>query len=423
MVTSLEDLKLRPELLAACRKQGFKDATPIQAMVIPVVMQGKDVMVEAKTGSGKTLAYGLPLLMMEPTQTQFPEVLVLSPTRELATQVATVLARTAAKLDRTVVALAGGSGMDKQAAQLKVGATIVVGTMGRVEEMLVRGLLKLDHLRVLVLDEVDELLHGGFSKNLSVMLKQLHGARQTLLFSATISKDVEKVAHQFMNKPLRLQISAKRELPTELSHRVFRTTVKRRLTDMAAFIRAERPYQSLVFCGTRHEAEEVREGLSELGLEAEFLHGELSPTKRRQIMETFREGGLPILVATDLVARGLDLPGVDVVINHAFPDGPAEYVHRAGRTGRAGKPGVVISMLIEQQQGRFDILKQTFPFEKVELHGGEVLVRPLKTREERDLEFRRLPRNPGPKDEASAPAKPQPSRSHRSAPRGKKRQR
>jgi ATP-dependent RNA helicase DeaD len=420
MVTSLEDLKLRPELLAACRKQGFKDATPIQALVIPVILDRKDVMVEAKTGSGKTLAYGLPLLQMEPLQTRFPEVLVLSPTRELATQVATVLSRTAGTLDRRVVALAGGAGMDKQAALLKTGANIVVGTMGRVEEMLVRGLLKLDQLRVLVLDEVDELLHGGFSKNLSILFKQLHGTRQTLLFSATISKDVEKVAHQFMHKPVRIQVQARRELPSELSHRVFRTTVKHRLADMAAFLEAERPYQALVFCGTRHEAEEVRDGLSDLGLQVEFLHGDLSPTKRRQLMESFREGELPVLVATDLVARGLDLPGVDVVINHAFPKGPPEYVHRAGRTGRAGKPGVVVTMLIEQQQGRFDILRQTFPFEKIEIHGGQVLVRPLKSREERDLEFRRLPRKPGPRDE---PSDTEPVRSPRPQPRGKKRRR
>jgi ATP-dependent RNA helicase DeaD len=310
--------------------------------------------------------------------------------------------------------------MDKQAALLKTGANIVVGTMGRVEEMLVRGLLKLDQLRVLVLDEVDELLHGGFSKNLSILFKQLHGTRQTLLFSATISKDVEKVAHQFMHKPVRIQVQARRELPSELSHRVFRTTVKHRLADMAAFLEAERPYQALVFCGTRHEAEEVRDGLSDLGLQVEFLHGDLSPTKRRQLMESFREGELPVLVATDLVARGLDLPGVDVVINHAFPKGPPEYVHRAGRTGRAGKPGVVVTMLIEQQQGRFDILRQTFPFEKIEIHGGQVLVRPLKSREERDLEFRRLPRKPGPRDE---PSDTEPVRSPRPQPRGKKRRR
>lgn len=408
MVISREWMKLRTELVAACRKQGFREATPIQALVIPVVMQGRDVIVEAKTGAGKTLAYGLPLLNVEPTQAQFPEALVITPTRELAAQVQAALTRSAGTLERRVVALTGGAGMDRQGAQLEAGAYIAVGTMGRIEELLARGLLRIDHVRTLVLDEVDELLRGGFSGNLAALLELMPDRRQTLLFSATISHEVEQVARQFMHEPRRLQLAAARELPAELSHRVLRTTVKRRVAELAAFLRAERPYQTLLFCGTRHEAEEVQEALVGLGLDAQFLHGDLSPIKRRKLIERFREGELPILVATDLAARGLDLPGVDLVVNYSLPEGPSAYLHRAGRTGRAGRPGVVVTLLIEQQQGRFEKLRHTVTFQKVELHGGQPVVRPLKSRAERDLEFRRLPRRAFPA--ASTPEAPPPKR-------------
>jgi ATP-dependent RNA helicase DeaD len=294
--------------------------------------------------------------------------------------------------------------------------------MGRIEELLSRGLLRLHHLRTLVLDEVDELLQGGFSGNLAALIKRLPEGHRTLLFSATVSQDVERVARKFMRDPLRLQLAAARELPTELSHRVLRTNVKHRMLDLAAFLRAERPYQLLLFCGTRHEAEEVQEGLVELGFEAEFLHGELSPAKRRRLIQTFRDGELPILVASDLAARGLDLSGVDLVINYSFPRSAAEYLHRAGRTGRAGRPGVVVTLLIEQQQDRFENLRQTFEFQKVELHGDQYVVRAIKSREERDLQFRRVPRQATRLESVTArPAKAAPSKANRQGPRAKKR--
>lgn len=400
MATALDSMHLRQELVAACRKQGFRNATAIQALVIPAVMQGRDLIVEAKTGSGKTLAYGLPLLHAAPSQTQFPEALVLTPTRELATQVHAALTLTAGALDRRVVALTGRGGLGRQDAALVAGASIVVATMGRLEDLVARGRLQLDHVRTLVLDEVDELLKGGFSESLTALLKKLTARRQTLLFSATIPQDVERAARQFMKAPERLQLGAARELPVELSHQVLRTNVRTRLADLGELLRVARPYQMLLFCGTRHEAEEVQEALSAMGHEAEFLHGELSAVKRRKLIERFRVGELPVLVATDLVARGLDLPGVELVVNYSLPEGPAPYLHRAGRTGRAGKPGVVVTLLIEQQQGRFEKLRQTVEFQKVEIHGDRLVVRPIKSREDRDLEFRRLPRGVTPVDEA-----------------------
>jgi ATP-dependent RNA helicase DeaD len=383
-----ESMHLRPELVAACRKQGFREPTPIQALVIPVVMQGRDAVVEAKTGSGKTLAYGLPLLNAEPQQTQSPETLVLAPTRELADQIHAELVRSTGALPRRVVALTGQGGMDKQRVALDAGVQIAVGTVGRVEQLVALHALRLEHLRTLVLDEADELVRGGFSGNLAGLLRQLPRERQTLLFSATLPNEVEQVAREFMKQPQRLRLTVAREQVAQLSHRVLRTNVEDRMKDLSALLRAEKPYQALVFCGTRKETELVQAALVELQHDAEFLHGELSPVKRRKLLERFRRGDLPILVASDLGARGLDLPGVDLVVHHSLPDGALPYLHRAGRTGRAGKPGVVVTLLIEQQQARFRKLQETLTFESIEVHGGHAHVKALKTREERDLQYR-----------------------------------
>lgn len=392
MASTFDALKLSSALVTACSRQGFHKPTPIQARVIPVIQTGKDVMVEAKTGSGKTLAYALPLLDPAPVHDGRPEVLVLVPTRELATQVAGALNKVGKPLGRRIVEVAGGGSLDAQAAELAKGAHVVVGTMGRIMQLRERGALPLNRLRALVLDEVDELLRGGFSGELAVLLKALPTRHQTLLFSATISHEIENVAHQFMKEPARIQLEAGRELPAEIGHRIFRTTVKRRLEDLTAFIRASKPYQTILFCGTRHETEEVQQALLALNMSAELLHGELPPPKRRALVRHFAAGDFPLLVATDLAARGLDLPGVDLVLNYSLPRTIADYTHRAGRTGRAGKTGTVVTMLIEQQQDRYETLRHSYHFEKIELHGNRVLVRPIKTREERDKQFRKQPK-------------------------------
>jgi superfamily II DNA/RNA helicase len=324
----------------------------------------------------------------------FPEALVVTPTRELAEQVQAALQRTAGTLERRVLALTGRGGLVQQAKALAAGATIVVATLGRLEELVTRGMLKLDHVRALVLDEADELVQGGFAESLGALRARLPPRHQTLLFSASISQEVERLARQLMREPRRLQLTPARDVPGELSHQVLRTTVGRRLADLGQFLEVARPYQVLLFCGTRHEAEEVQEALQGQGREAEFLHGDLSATRRRQLLARFRSGELPILVATDLAARGLDLPGVDLVVNHSLPEGPVAYLHRAGRTGRAGKPGVVVTLLIEQQHQRLEHLRQSVDFQKVEVHGDRLVVRPIKSREARDLEFRQLPRRP-----------------------------
>lgn len=392
MSTSFASMNLVPQLVAACRKQGFTEATPIQSLVIPAVQRGADVMVEASTGSGKTLAYGLPILNGPFSQDAYPEALILAPTRELAEQIGAVLQRTAGTLVRRVVVLTGRGGLVRQQEELAQGAHIVVGTLGRVEELLAMKRLVLEHVRTLVLDEVDELLLGGASANVATLLNAMPKSRQMLLFSATMPASVEDLARRVMREPERLRLSAARELPASLTHWVMRTTVRGRLDDLVSFLDTHRPYQSLLFCGTRKEVDEVCEALQERGVEAKALHGELSAVKRRRLVEEFRSGNLPVLVASDLAARGLDLPGVDVVINFSLPETAAAYLHRAGRTARAGKSGVVVSMLIEQQHARYVQLKEKYPLQVVDVRGDKMVARTPKTREERDLQYRKLPK-------------------------------
>jgi len=410
-MASFDALHLRPELVKACRRQGFTAPLPIQSLVVPLVKQGKDAVVEAMTGSGKTLAYALPLLDREPLQTARIEVLVVVPTRELAEQIADAFVTARGTLDRPVALLTGRGGMDKQRAELEAGATIAVGTLGRIEELLERKFLSVGHVRTLVLDEVDELINGGFGGNLAAVIKALPKARQTLLFSATVPTEVEKIARQFMRDAARLRLSVARETPAQLVHRVIHTAVEDRVANLVGYLEAAKPYQAVVFCGTRHETEEVKQALDELGLVADFLHGELSPLKRRQLVERFRSGDLPVLVASDLAARGLDLPGVDLVVNYSLPAGTAQYLHRAGRTGRAGKPGTVMSLVIGQQFDVFEKLKPSFTFESAEISTrGKLFTHPTRTQEERDRLFSKKPPKQYWKAPEDAPPAPAPDR-------------
>lgn len=385
MATGFERFALPEEIVEALKRQGIHTPLPVQAMAIPPIAAGKDVLVEAKTGSGKTLAFGVPLLAREPLQTEHPETLVVVPTRELARQIATELTRAAAGLERSVVLLEGGGLLDKQVQALRDGATIVVGTSGRLLELIERKALVLDRCRTLVLDEVDELLQRGFGEELSTLAQQLPAARQTLLFSATVPTEVEALARRIAERPRHLKLTAKRELPEGIAHEVLYTSVDERENDLARWLRAEKPFQALVFCGTREEAQKLDAALDEAGFQTECLHGELSPNKRRQILERFRSGDLPILVATDIAARGLDLPGLTHVVNFTLPRGVLPYVHRIGRTGRAGRTGVALSLVIGQQLKQLDRLREEIPFVAVEfLPSGKQRRRPVKSLQARE---------------------------------------
>lgn len=365
MQSSFSELGLSGNVVAIARKRGFKEPTPIQDLVIPEILAGRDLVVEAKTGSGKTLCYGLPLLNRPRTADRGAEALVIVPTRELARQIERALTPLAEALQRRVVAAYGGGRLDKQIQLLNQGPAIVVGTPGRLKELFC--VMRTDGCRYLVLDEVDELLLRGFADDLAELESQLPNKRQTLLFSATVPHSVELIAKSFCQKPKRLSLTVARELPEEIDHQVLLTTTEQRIDDLVTWLKLERPYQAIIFCGSKKEGDDVTTALGSKGLDVEFFHGDLSQAKRDRLLSRFRSGDLPYLVATDIAARGLDLPGITHVVNYSLPLGVPAYIHRVGRTGRAGKKGVALSLIIGQQQDRLERLRHTFRFRSVTL--------------------------------------------------------
>lgn len=355
---TFESLHLAPELLAGLRRKGFKKPTPIQALVIPEMPKGRDLIVQAQTGSGKTLAFGLPLLQREPVDEKAPTSLIIAPTRELAKQIRAELTSVSGQLPRKIVVASGGESLDKQVEQLKRGAHILVGTPGRLLDLLERGALNLKHVQVLVLDEADEILAKGFGEDLVKLVQRMPQVRQTLLFSATMPSAVQKLADAALRKPHRLKVSSAPETPPELDHYVLEVEADTQLEALSAWLTKERPFMTLVFCRTRTETEWLSEELAKRGFENEYLSGELSQAKRSRILERFRTGDLPLLIATDLAARGIDVPGVTHVVNFSVPTALETYVHRTGRTGRAGRKGIALTLATPHDRHKIQAIRK-----------------------------------------------------------------
>lgn len=359
------EFALSPELQVGLKKRGFKTPTPIQELVLPEVGKGKDLIVQAQTGSGKTLAYGLPLLDRVPVDERAPTVLVVTPTRELARQIRVELESVSAGLDRKIAVAVGGESLDKLVGQLRRGVHLLVGTPGRLVELVSREVLNLKHVRHLVLDEADEILAKGFARELNVLIERMPPTRQTLLFSATFPAAVQRLADEALRKPRRLKVAEAPATPTEIVHQLMEVTDETRLEALHAWLEAERPFMTLVFARTRVETEWVQAQLATRGIGAEYLSGELSQAKRTRILASFRQGDLPVLVATDLAARGLDIPGITHVVNFAVPTQVESYIHRTGRTGRAGRPGVALTLMAPHEQHLIDGLRALVSFHRV----------------------------------------------------------
>lgn len=354
---TFESLNLAPELLAGLRRKGFKEPTPIQALVIPEVPKCRDLIVQAQTGSGKTLAFGLPLLQREPVDERAPSVLIVSPTRELAKQIRLELASVSGTMPRRIVVASGGESLDKQIDQLKRGAHILVGTPGRLIDLMERGALNLKHVQVLVLDEADEILAKGFEQDIAKLVERMPQVQQTLLFSATMPSAVQRLADATLRKPQRLKVSAAPETPAELDHYLLEVADDTQVEALSAWLSKERPFMTLVFCRTRAETEWLAEELGKRGFTNEFLSGELSQAKRSRILEQFRSGDLPLLIATDLAARGIDVPGVTHVVNFSVPSTLETYVHRTGRTGRAGRKGIALTIATPGERNKVQAIR------------------------------------------------------------------
>lgn len=332
--------------------QGIDEATDIQAETIPLVKSGVDIIGLSQTGSGKTYAFGIPALELANRGFNAVQVLVVCPTRELAIQVTDDIRKLSKLTDKIQVApIVGGANMDRQVQALKRFPKIVVGTPGRLMDHLRRRTLKLDYLKMVVLDEADEMLNMGFKEDIETILKSTPDARQTVMFSATMPPAIQKLTTEFMKDPTTIK-SANYECQHALIKQYFVTCEKTQKTAvLEKIIEKMNPWISIVFCNTRKMTEELSQILARRDLPATCLHGDMRQRERSRVMENFKKNGNGgILVATDVAARGIDIKNVDVVVNYDFPNNEDYYVHRIGRTGRAGKPGVSFTIINTRQQ-------------------------------------------------------------------------
>ncbi len=349
-MTTFADLALAPDLLQAIRDVGYEAPSPIQEEAIPPLLRGADVIGQAQTGSGKTAAFGLPMLQyVDPSD---PEVqgLVLTPTRELCIQVTQALRTYGKRKGVDVVAVFGGAPIRSQQAQLRAGGHIVVGTVGRVKDLISRHTLLLNACRFVVLDEADEMLDLGFLEDVERILSLTPSSRQTALFSATMPPEIRRLADQYLYDPVTVKVKAATLTVDTVEQFALEVRPREKPDRLIEVLAAERPEQAIVFVRTKIRCDQLFRTLRDRGMNVKALHGDMTQGARDGVMISFKEGRLPLLVATDVAARGLDILGVSHIINFDVPTSPDVYVHRIGRTGRVGRSGRAITFYEPRQR-------------------------------------------------------------------------
>ncbi|MGM0125440.1 DEAD-box ATP dependent DNA helicase [Enterococcus sp. AZ194] len=352
-----KELSLSPELLSAVEKAGFEEATPIQEATISLALEGKDVIGQAQTGTGKTAAFGLPMLERIDTNNRDLQGLVIAPTRELAIQTQEELFRLGRDKKIRVQAVYGGADIGRQIRGLKDRPHIVVGTPGRMLDHINRHTLKLGTVQTLVLDEADEMLNMGFLEDIEKIISQVPSERQTLLFSATMPPAIKSIGVKFMKSPEHVQIKAKEMTADLIDQYYVRSKDFEKFDIMTRLLDVQTPELTIVFGRTKRRVDELARGLEARGYRAEGIHGDLSQQKRMSVLRSFKSGHLDILVATDVAARGLDISGVTHVYNYDIPQDPESYVHRIGRTGRAGKGGMSVTFVTPNEMSYLHVIE------------------------------------------------------------------
>jgi ATP-dependent RNA helicase DeaD len=358
-ISLFSDLNISPVILKAITELGYETPTPIQAQAIPLLLEGKDILGQAQTGTGKTAAFGIPLIETIDTHARSVQAIILCPTRELAIQVTEDLAHLSKyKKDIRLLSIYGGQSIERQFKALKSGVNIVVGTPGRVQDHIDRGTLKLDGVKIVVLDEADEMLNMGFREAIEEILTEVPKERQTILFSATMPPAILKLTKKFQINPVEVKIHHKEVTVPGIEQVYFEIRDREKLDLISILLDINQFKLSLVFCNTKRAVDNLVEHLNARGFLADSLHGDLRQQQRDQVMKKFRTGKLDILVATDVAARGLDVDDIDAVFNYDFPQDEEYYVHRIGRTGRAGKKGIAYSFVTVKEIYRLKDIKR-----------------------------------------------------------------
>jgi ATP-dependent RNA helicase RhlE len=349
-LTNFIELGLSKPCVLALALAGITEPTEIQEKSIPLILAGRDIMASAQTGSGKTAAYALPVIECLEQPEVKPRALVLVPTRELALQVMDQFTRFSKHCSLRAVTLYGGTGYETQTKALKRGVDVIVATPGRLYDHIERGNCDLSQIEIFVLDEADRLLDMGFMPQVRKIIARVSKERQTLMFSATIDARIERIAGDFMDDPITVRVNPTQVEPKEIAQQVMHVTEFSKDALLAQLIVEHNIESAIIFTRTRRRATWVTDRLREAGVNAEEIHSDISQGQRERTLEKFREGKFPILVATDVAARGLDVPAISHVINYDLPDSPDDYVHRIGRTGRAGRAGVAFSFVSDEQR-------------------------------------------------------------------------
>src|SRR6478736_2695414 len=378
MIT-FEGLGLDSKLIQATDALGFKNPTPIQEKAIPVLLSGtKDLVGLAQTGTGKTAAFGLPLLQLVESKDRFPQALIVCPTRELCMQIVNEMELFKKfVIGMNVLAVYGGTPIGAQIRELKRGVHIIVATPGRLIDLIERKAINLEEIKYVVLDEADEMLNMGFQEDIEFILQNTPRRDSTWLFSATMPPEIRQVSKRYMKDPVEITVGKKNTANKNVDHQFFVTQAQHRYETLKRLIDFNPGIYGIVFTRTKAEAQEISEKLTREGYDIDALHGDLSQQQRNKVMDEFREKTLQLLIATDVAARGIDVQGITHVINCELPDDVEVYTHRSGRTGRAGKTGVCMSIVHTRETGRIRQIERMVqvPFHKLEIPTGKDVCR------------------------------------------------
>lgn len=356
---TFEELNLNEKTKRALKDAGYTNPTPIQEQAIPVVLEGKDFIGQSKTGTGKTASYSLPMIEKIDASSKKVQAIVLCPTRELAVQVADEV-RKFLKYQEGIktIAIYGGQSIETQIKMLKKGVQIVIGTPGRVMDHMKRKTLKLDNVKMCVLDEADEMLNMGFEEDIETILKDVPEERQTVLFSATMNKRIMGITKKYLKNPKKVKIPAEELTVNEIEQISISIKEAMKSETLMRLIQVYQPQKAIVFCNTKKRVDDLIEVLKQNHFKAEALHGDIKQTVRERIMKRMRNGEFQILVATDVVARGIDIQDVEFVLNYDVPQEEEYYVHRIGRTGRNGNTGKAITFVVGKEKSKLQSIKK-----------------------------------------------------------------
>ena len=342
-----EELGLDEKIMRAVTDMGFEEASPIQAKAIPVQLEGRDIVGQAQTGTGKTAAFGIPMLQKVDPKKKKLQAIALCPTRELAIQVAEEIRRLSKYMHGIkVLPIYGGQDIARQIRALKDGTQIIIGTPGRVMDHMRRKTVKFDHVHTVIMDEADEMLNMGFLEDMETILSQLPEERQTIMFSATMPEAIARIANNFQQDPQTIKVVKKELTVPKVTQYYYEVKPKNKVEVMCRLLDMYAPKLSVAFCNTKRQVDDLVQELQGRGYFAEGLHGDLKQVQRDRVMNSFRKGKTEILVATDVAARGIDVDDVEAVFNYDIPQDDEYYVHRIGRTGRAGREGIAFSFVV-----------------------------------------------------------------------------